>query len=271
MGLGDKKKSAERFSGMPSNNSYYGRIHAPAGDNGKHNAILYGLDNVSALTRESESVTRDGKTAFARVYQQGTTTEEELAEKIAQRLVVIDPKIAKIVIESLIETCADELREGRTVTFRNGFKLGVSIAGRLDPTRPIDARQLPLSPWVRFSSHFKKKINAGAKLVYREPYLPTVVKVEGYYATSVYIELIGKFRNVQALTASIILEEESSIECSVALNVAEHSTRHIGSTLVLRPVTPLPKHVKNATVHLTWNNGVETKSTTIPIDDILHE
>ena len=106
------------------------------------------------------------KKAYARLKEKEPLGAAALMEEVAKRNPILNPQLVHMVLESVAEVAADNLRQGRRVTLEGLFSMGVSLPGSIDPKRPLDAKKLTLKPWTRFSQRFITLLNKGAQIVY---------------------------------------------------------------------------------------------------------
>lgn len=105
-------------------------------------------------------------TGFAQVVPEGSMSLNDLLERMERENPGMKPSHVKMVVEVLLNTVVDALREGRRVTIGNFLTFGTSIKGRVDPTKPEVVGKLELRPWVRCSQVMTDDLNKGAKFTH---------------------------------------------------------------------------------------------------------
>ncbi len=222
---------------------------------GTANTIHYRLQKTATHTRQSAG-DPDLKTAFAKIVTKETVPQTELEKWIHDRNPLLKPEMIHHVVSALTDAILEHLKAGRPVNLKDQFSFGVAFEGRVDPARPFDVRHLPLSPWVRFSRPFLDKLNAKVRVAYNEPFLPPAVNVANIDVHPQYIQLTGKFRHPELLSADLLSPTDEVIPCEISLSRSPAS-HTIVTTLMLYPKYPTPPTFAGATLQLQWLDGAD--------------
>ncbi len=230
---------------------------------GTANSVHYTLQKTAMHTRQSTDEP-DPKTAFAKIVIKETVTQAELEDWIHDRNPLLKPEMIHHVVSALTDAILDHLKAGRPVNLKDKFSFGVAFEGRVDPARPFDVRHLPLSPWVRFSRPFLDKLNTKVRVAYNDPVLPPSVDVTAIEVHPQYIQLTGKFRHPELLSADLLTPAGEEIPCEISLT---HDLPHaITDTLILTPKYPTSFPFTDYHLHLQWLDGAdEPQSLHLPL------
>ncbi len=222
---------------------------------GTANTVHYTLQKTAKHTRQSEAGEPDPKTAFAKVVIKETVTQSELEEWIHDRNPLLKPDMIHHVVSALTDAILEHLKSGRPVNLKDKFSFGVSFEGRVDPARPFDVRHLPLAPWVRFSRPFLDKLNTKVRVAYNEPVLPPSIDVTTVEVHPHHIQLNGKFRHPEVLSADLLTPTNDVIPCEIT--VTRDLPRAITDTLILHPKQSTPFPLTGYHLQLLWLDGTD--------------
>ncbi len=208
----------------------------------------------------------DDCTARVQVVPRRTVHHQELLQKVVEGSFV-DAAAVKYVFDKLSRVLLDELKAGNLVSFSNYFMFGTSIQGRVSPQHPEDVKALKVVPTVRFSQPFNRALNRNVTKQYLATYQPTEVVVNELLSLGSGCTAYGRFHNLQSLKVEMLIGD-AVVPCKFRLNKDSNSTRDIGKTLTIIPLS-LPPPPGPRTVRFSYLESTgERKTFEMPAKEV---
>ena len=111
---------------------------------------------------------REGADAKARLYAKfcpvRALSQDDLCRRMEQHNRKYTDGEYRMILEEAIDTIADELRSGNTVTLPKLGLFSLGIGGAFDPSGRTEFRKHPIRAQLRFASAFNDSFNKGAML-----------------------------------------------------------------------------------------------------------